>query len=221
MTLPPLHIVTCNGASSGHTGREDKLLVLEYRSIKGRNIKLNLPDFVRSVSFMPLRILDLIEIAAYIHAGDRLVGRGSSTAVEFHGWQRRFVYRIRVRDYDFWNRPEVKEALSEAVTFMTGDYPYSFEFEPGHSTPPTSLFDSEEFRLTAGQEATVALFSGGLDSLVGSLERLTETAGEIYLVSHSAQTGIKRTQSKLIEALDGHFPGRIRHYQFDSHLSGV
>ena len=221
MTLPPLHTVACNGASLTHTERGGKLLVLEYRDINGRNIKLNLPDFVRSVSFMPPRILDLIEIAAYIHAGDRLVGRGSSNAVEFHRWQRRFLYRTRVRDYDFWSRPEVNEALSEAVTFMTGDYPYTFEFEPGHATPPTSLFDSEEFRLTAGREATVALFSGGLDSLVGNLERLTETAGEVYLVSHSAQTGIRRTQTKLVKALKGHFPGRVRHYQFDSHLSGI
>ena len=221
MSSPPVHTVTCNGATSGGLGAAPRHLTLDYRNVQGRNLKLNLPDFARSAGFLSSRVLDLIEIAAYIHAGDRLVGRGASNAVELHGWQRRFLYRVRVRDYEFWNRDDVKRALSEAITFMTGDYPYTFEFEAGHVTLPTSLFDSEQFQLSAGPGASVALFSGGLDSLVGALDQLTNTVGTVYLVSHSAQSGIKRTQTQLVAALEEHFPGRVRHYKFDSHLSGI
>src|SRR5690554_2762653 len=158
----PLHVVLCNGAAPKRKENSNRTLTLDYGSTPGRkrNVKLNLPDFVRSVRYLPNRILDLIEIAAYIHAGDRLVYRGIPNAVELHGWHRRFLFRIRVRDYDFWNTGAVHEALSEAVVFMTGDESYDFEFEAGHETALTSLFDDEIFELHADPAATVALFSG-------------------------------------------------------------
>ena len=219
----PLHVVLCNGAASPkRKNGSDRTFTLDYGSAPGRtrNVKLNLPDFVRSVRHLPDRILDLIEIAAYIHAGDRLVYRGIPNAVELHGWHRRFLFRIRVRDFDFWNTGAVKEALSESVVFMTGDESYDFEFEAGHETAPTSLFDDEIFELHADPAATVALFSGGLDSLVGTLYKLHQTSGEVYLVSHAAQPSVKRTQNQLVEALGQHFPRRVRHYKFNSHLVG-
>ena len=224
MSQRPLHISLCNGASRPQNSAEEhKLFSLDYgtRTDRDRNLSLNLPDFVRSVSHIPDRLLDLIEIAVYVHAGDRRVGRGRSNAVELHGWRRRFLYRIRVRNYDFWSSDRVKEALIDAVTFMTGDASYDFEFEPGHNTAPTSLFDKEEFGVTAGEDANVSLFSGGLDSLAGAVEILEKEAGKVYLVSHVSQSGTKRTQDKLIQALREKWPDRIRHYQFSSHLHGI
>jgi 7-cyano-7-deazaguanine synthase in queuosine biosynthesis len=219
----PLHVVLCNGAAPpNRRDGSDPTFTLDYGSTPGRtrNIKLNLPDFVRSVRHLPDRVLDLIEIAAYVHAGDRLVYRGIPNAVELHGWHRRFLFRIRVRDYDFWKRNAVKEALSEVVVFMTGDESYDFEFEAGHKTALTSLFDDEIFELHADLAATVALFSGGLDSLTGTLDKLHQTSGEVYLVSHAAQPSVKRTQNRLVEALGQQFPRRVRHYKFNSHLVG-
>lgn len=224
MTQRTLHIVLCNGASPPPDYKEEhEVFSLDYgtSSDRDRNLSLSLPDFIRSVGHISDRLLDLIEIAVYVHAGDRRVGRGSSNAVEFHGWRRRFLYRIRVRDHEFWSSEQVKEALIGAVEFMTGDASYEFEFDPGHNTAPTSLFDKKEFRVTAGEDASVSLFSGGLDSLVGALEILENNSGKVYLVSHVSQSGIKRTQNQLIEALREKWPSRIRHYQFSSHLHRI
>lgn len=216
----PQHVVVCNGASGSPAN--ERPLRLEYRrEERGRNVKLNLPDFARSVVHIRPRLLDLIEIATYVHAGDRLVRRGDHRAVEYHGWARSFLYRIKVRDFDFWSRPEVGRALAEAATFMTGDRVYQFEFEAGHRTPQTSLFDSEEFQVAAGENAAVALFSGGLDSLVGVLWRLSMTKGDVYLVSHAANSGVQKTQRELARALQERYGERVRHYRFSSHLHRV
>jgi hypothetical protein len=136
------------------------------------NVRIALPAFVTDVYQLPKRILDLLEIAAYTYAADRFVPRGARDAVEYHSWARKFQYHIRVRDYEFWHRTDVIESLSAALEFMTGDYGYSFKFYPGHSTPPTSLFDREDFQ-QPGSALKIAVlpFSGGLDSLAGARER--------------------------------------------------
>lgn len=224
MSESALHVVLCNGATAPASLEGDfRVRSLDYGSTPGRdrNLRLVLPDFVKSAGYIPDRLLDLIELAVYIHAGDRLAGRGSPNAAELHGWQRRFLYRMRVRDYDFWSSEPVKEALSEAVLFMTGDRSYTFEFEPDHTTDRAGLFDKETFEVKADPEPAVSLFSGGLDSLTGAVERLANGTGEVYLVSHAAQTNIKRTQSRLIDALAEGYPGRVKHYRFESRLSGL
>ena len=58
---------------------------------------------------------------------------------------------------------------------MTGDREYRFHFLPGHGTDPAHLFDSEEFKTTPDKPHHVMLFSGGLDSLAGAIERLNSS----------------------------------------------
>ena len=52
--------------------------------------------------------------------------RGSKDNVEYHSWSRLFHFAIKVRDFDFWNMPDVKEKLKEALVFMSGDRAYHF-----------------------------------------------------------------------------------------------
>jgi 7-cyano-7-deazaguanine synthase in queuosine biosynthesis len=224
MNTSSSQVIVCNGASTpDDVAGDSKVRFLDYGNApdrdRERNLTLNLPGIARSD--FPDRVLDLIELAVYIHAGDRLAGRGRANAAELHGWQRRFRYRIRVRDYNFWSSGEVKKALSEVVAFMTGDKSYTFEFEAGHATAQRGLFASEDFEVNPRQDAQVVLFSGGLDSLTGAVDRLKNSSGEVYLVSHRAQPSIKKTQRELVKALAGSFPNRISHYTFDSHLRGI
>jgi 7-cyano-7-deazaguanine synthase in queuosine biosynthesis len=218
-TDAPLRVFACNSASPGSAGAAG---ALDYRAGTNQNLHLGLPSLVRSVWHLPDRLLDLLEIASYVHAGDRLVHRGRPDAVEFHGWARRFLFRVRVRDFDFWTRPVVGEALAAALTFMTGDAEYRFEFEPGHATPARDLFDREEFAPPPDKDVCVALFSGGLDSLVGSLDQLALAEGhDVYLVSHASNSGAKKTQRGLIARLQREFPSRVYPYLFESRLKGV
>jgi REase_DpnII-MboI/Queuosine biosynthesis protein QueC len=222
MTRGGYRVILCNGASVPDEleGSAVKPRRLEYREKCDPNVRISLPDFVRGVYHLPDRILDLLEIASYVFAADRMTSRGRRAALEYSSWSRSLHFAIKVRDIDFWSQEQVQGKLGNALSFVTGDKSYRFTFEGGHSTPPTSLFDSESFRLPE-QVAGVLLFSGGVDSLTGALEQLT--AGEktrACIVSHRSQPGTMRTQRQLAEALERLFPDRIAHYTFDCVLHG-
>ena len=161
-------VILCNGASPIEDLAQ-KVLKLEYRDdVPGENITIQLPNFVRQAYRLSERVLDLLEIAGYIYAADRLLSRGSRSAVEYHSWARRLHFIIKVRDFDFWRKSKVQDKLAEALVFMTGDKEHQFTFQPGHSTPPTSLFDDPGIILPEKGNVDVMLFSGGLDSLAKS-----------------------------------------------------
>jgi 7-cyano-7-deazaguanine synthase in queuosine biosynthesis len=210
-------LILCNGATCPDTLPKSapKPLRLEYREQPDRNVTISLPDFVRDVYHLPARVLDLLEVASYVFAADRLLPRGRRAAVEYDSWSRLSHFVIKVRDIGFWSRGDVQRKLANALFFLTGDQEYRFSFQSGHSTEPTSLFDSEFFRLPE-RGSSVVLFSGGLDSLAGTLERLAAHPDEkVCIVSHRSQPGTMLTQKRLAAALQALHPGRVTHYTFD------
>ena len=152
---------------------------------------------------------------------DRLTSRGSKGNLEYHSWSRLFYFTIKVRDFDFWNRHDVKEKLKEALVFMSGDRAYHFSFQPGHSTHPAGLFDKKTFRIKPLENTKVILFSGGLDSLAGIVERLESSSDQLCLISHRSAQGTAKTQNQLIKALNENYPNRIRYYKFSCSLHGT
>ena len=217
-------IVLCNGADEpkNHILPKRKIHVLDYRDTPDTpaNVRIELPNFVRDVYHLPNRILDLLELAAYVYCADRKVSRGAKHLVEYQSWARSFHFVIKVRDYQFWKKPEVAKSLASALTFMTGDREYRFTFHPGHSTPRTSLFDAEQFQLASQDDQDIMLFSGGLDSLAGAIRSLETDDRHICLVSHQSQPGTSKTQTSLYQALKTHYDKRISHYRFACSLRG-
>ena len=216
-------IFLCNGATPSDGVELADYTVLDYRPSGNEPpiVRLGLPDFVRSVNYLPPRCLDLLEIAAYVFAADRLTPRGSREAVEYQAWSRSIGFIIKVRDYEFWRDPSVGEALKAALRFATGDRAYEFTFQAGHTTPPTSLFDREAFSMETASDLSIMLFSGGIDSLAGAVQRLEQTGEHVCLVSHLSQVGTIRTQRALASALQGDYRGRVSPYQFKTQLQGV
>lgn len=214
--------VLCNGAESlqESTTCESKILNLNYLGTS-RNIRIGLPDFVRNVYHLPPRVLDLLELAAYVYCADRKFRRGSKDNLEYHSWARSFHFVVKVRDDRFWKQDKVSRYLSNVLEFMTGDREYRFTFQSGHSTPPTNLFDSKQFHLEHSANPSVVLFSGGLDSLAGTIQQLEQTSNYVCLVSHQSQPGTIRTQNKLFEALKDHYPRRLAHYKFRCNLHRI
>ena len=207
-------LVLCNGASGPADGRVP--LVLHYLPDQpGRRICIALPSFVDDLLHIPSRTLDLLEIAAYAFASDRLLSRGRKDAVEYHSWSRSIDFRVRVRDFTFWNNEHVKTVLSEALQFMTGDASIRFDFEPGHCTPPANLFDEHAVTLEGiHEQPTITLFSGGIDSVAGALECLDESDSRVLLVSHQSSPSTTRTQRAIVAALGRRFMNRAVHYRF-------
>lgn len=221
MSSPSKYIFLCNEAISSSTSCEDGHIKLCYIGDEANvNIKLN--HFVQSVNHLPKIVLDLLEIAGYIFAADRRASRGANSSVEYHNWSRIMQFSIRVRVPEFWNREEVRNKLSQALIFMTGDRSYEFEFQPGHKTERVDLFDEEGFNLASCQtrKTSVILFSGGLDSLAGAIKHIEENPDKtILLISHqSGQPSTKRTQNRLFRSLREKYSSKIEHYKFECSL---
>jgi 7-cyano-7-deazaguanine synthase in queuosine biosynthesis len=214
--------VLCNGAEDDDPfctvpKKRSRLEYREHESVPP-NVRIALPRFVRSVFHLPPRLLDLLEIAAYVFCADRMEHRGPTDAVEYHAWSRSWEFVIRVRDHAFWTSSAAGTRMAEALEFMTGDRRYRFSFQPGHETPPTSLFDDADVEVSDSPGMAIALFSGGLDSLAGALTVLKDTDRHVCLVSHRSQAGVMTTQNGLVSALKERFRGRVEHYQFGCSL---
>src|SRR5882762_450975 len=113
-----IHHLLCNGADFV-VPRNAKSLRLDYRADKQPNIRIELPSFVEQLLHIPPRLLDILEIAAYVYCADRSSHRGDKSAVEYHSWSRDFSFHIKVRDFDFWSQPEVGEKLNAALSFLS------------------------------------------------------------------------------------------------------
>jgi 7-cyano-7-deazaguanine synthase in queuosine biosynthesis len=214
------HQVLCSGASIGDNESRSKL-TLDYRADKKPNVRIGLPGFVDQMLHVPDRLLDLLELAAYVYCADRWTDRGPKDAVEYHAWSRSFAFRQRVRDIEFWSQADVKNKLNAALSFLSGDREFAFDFEPGHETPPAGLFDFKGVSLPSKRDSHVVLFSGGLDSLTGVYDLLSNTSDDVWLVSHrSSQPQTGHTQDRLVKTLNQRFPGRIHHYKFHCNLVG-
>ena len=212
----------CNDARPSEELDEGDYRRLSYLSAEGELpiVRLGLPAFVESVNYLPTRYLDLLEIAAYVFAADRLTSRGPIDSVEYQSWSRKFRFLIKVRDYEFWCQSSVRNALKDALCFATGDSGYEFIFQPGHETPATNLFDREDVSIGNGSNVAIMLFSGGIDSLAGSVHQLERTNSRICLVSHLSQPGTMRTQKMLARALETKYKDRVSAYQFRTNLQG-
>jgi 7-cyano-7-deazaguanine synthase in queuosine biosynthesis len=216
------YIVGCNGVRLKKENNAAHYIDLEYHEGRNKNVNIDLKDFGTSVYKLSKRVKDLLEIAGYIFAADRESSRGKSDNVEYHSWSRTFHIHIKVRDYKFWNRPEVQYLLNDILCFITGDKEYKFTFYQGQPDFPTNLFDNDKFALDTKKKLTIALFSGGLDSLAGIIERLETTKDKICLISHqSGQPSVKKTQNNLYEAINTLYPNRSKHYKFHCGLSHI
>jgi 7-cyano-7-deazaguanine synthase in queuosine biosynthesis len=212
-------------SSNPHSATEVNILNREINGIEA-NINVGYDRFVKDPESLPQRILDLLNIAAHIYCADRLVHRGERKSLDNNAWARSFEFHFPVLDLAFWNRQEVKNALSEALTFMTGDRIYNFVFEQsalGH-LPKTeykqlSIFKDEVEYIEGDNNTDVLLFSGGLDSLAGVVERLNSFPNNrLIVVSHKSNHSVTHTQNQITDDLKKRYDHRLLPYGFECHL---
>ena len=190
------------------------------------NVRIRFDKFVHDVLSLPDRIVDLLEIASYIYAADRLVSRGKRDSVSNDNWSRSFEFNIPVRDYDFWTENNVNTALSSALSFMTGDREFKFLFSKYRIDPlvfghHAQLFSEEYATLEETKNTEIILFSGGLDSLAGTIEYLNKNPiNNVCLVSHIANNSTIHTLKICVDHLKSKYGAtRIKHYKFETHFT--
>lgn len=221
------HIILCGGCNLPQKHKDiasSHLLKLTYDpNSSEQNVSIELPHFIKSVNcHIPDRIKDLLEIAGYVYAADRLTKRGTPTSLEYHSWSRSFLFIIKVRDFNFWDSNNVKNQLNKALSFLSGDMNFEFAFEDGgKDVGQLCVFDSEGIKLDKKENSSVALFSGGLDSLAGVLEKLETTNQNLILISHrSNNPGITQLQEGVYKLLNEDYKHRIQYYPFYCNLKG-
>ena len=187
-----------------------------------QNITTRFDKFVHTPQDLPDRIIDLMHIASYVFCADRCANRGDRASLSNSSWSRNWSFVIPVLDYDFWTASQVTKALTNALVFMTGDKSFEFCFTKAIQEPlktekyQTSLFSNQDLNMQHGKNMDVMLFSGGLDSLAGAIDRLNSfPERHLCLINHMSNNRTIRTQKNLTQKLQERYPGRIFPYTFE------
>lgn len=198
------------------------VLSLNY-SEPQNNVFIGLPHFIKTVNcHFPNRIKDLLEIAGYVYAADRMISRGESEQLEYQNWSRQLHLIIKVRDIKFWNTAAANSKLCEFLLYVSGDKSIKFTFIPGaKDTGQGSIFDNEKIELDEKDNSIVALYSGGLDSLAGIVSSLETSLNKIIIIGHRSSVPIvKKIQKGIAKKLSEAYPDRIKYFPFDCNLTG-
>jgi 7-cyano-7-deazaguanine synthase in queuosine biosynthesis len=158
----------------------------------------NIANIVARAGLRPAsRAWDLLSIALSVTAADIGASRNDSP----DGWTRELELKIAVNDPAFWSSQA--GLLAKLLRFLTTDL-WQLEFTEGGilPAPPKSP--------VMPPEDSVALLSGGLDSLIGVLDLVTRDGKKPYLISQVAQ-GDKQRQSYFASKIGG----GLRHLQLN------
>lgn len=165
------------------------------------------------------RLLDLLDIAGAIFAVDGQVTRGGLSRPNFGDrWRRTADMVIDVREPAFWGQAAIRDALTEAVGFLTDDA-WSFTFRKCAAEAPKHDYLDFSGPSSAEPDAeTVLLFSGGLDSLAGAIETLEREPGRVVLVTHRSANKIISRQDKLAAHLRQRYGSRVAYVPIRANL---
>ena len=215
------HLVVCGGATAHERGGAARLDLNLHGS--SANVRLEIEDISRRLLENISDVhADLLEIASYIYAADSAIPRGGKTDARLGArWRRKLRFVIPVREFKLWSSDAVLAALVETISFLSDD-DYEFEFCQLENPLPVEryfpLSGARDVRFTPDD---VILFSGGLDSLAGTVEEMVARGRKVALVSHRSATKIVGAQKYLIDQLRSRFGAdRILHVPVWAHLEG-
>ena len=175
---------------------------VKLRASNGVERQLDLPFEVlqRHCGDGDLIALDFLILGALCYVTDKMVKRRSDDFPDH--WTRPLELSVPVSAPTLWQT--AKAELEGALGFLTGDV-WNLNFVP--LTCPLYAPEKREKESLRAPADAVCLFSGGLDSLAGSINLLTDSK-RILLVSH--YDGAAPEQNTLVEALENEYPGHVR-----------
>ena len=214
MIAPRLFL--CSGAK---VASDDPLAagrqLVELDSVgSGANVNIRFENVAKVFNkHLSPRLVDLLEIASYVFSADCATSRGSEWTDDSstEPWSRDFTFVIPVREPSFWNTTNHKCLITEVLTFLSNDK-YSFTFVPlEHDRPDQQYLEFGELDdwLFYSPERVV-MFSGGLDSLAGTVET-ARSGANVVLVSHRPVSTLGSRQRKLFAELQKEFPKNLMH----------
>ena len=162
----------------------------------------SLLETIKKLKLQPAdRAWDLLSLALAVNAADLAVQRSSSP----DGWTRNLELQVAVCDPDFWNGQ--RELVERQLKFLTTDiWRVSFVGDGLLPAPPRPA--------TVPTEDSVALLSGGMDSLVGALD-LTGRDGLRPFAASQVAIGDKQIQADFARRIGN----CLRHLQLNHNIN--
>ncbi len=196
------HIILCGGAPAPRRPTPKNVVRLDLGGDEP-NVDLEIDNISRRLSTdVPDILTDLVEIASYVYCADQAVTRGGEGVLVFGAkWRRNFIFHIPVRRPSIWSSPNVLHSLQKTLAILSEDN-YEFQFVQRINAVPMQQY----LTLGAGDSTTqeldeVLLFSGGLDSLGGTVQEAVLDKRRVALVSHRSNSKVFSRQKKLVAGL--------------------
>jgi 7-cyano-7-deazaguanine synthase in queuosine biosynthesis len=201
--------MTISVTLDGDKRQSDGLASIALKGPGLSTVEVDLPfqSLLRSLGSPNPMALDLLMIAAACYVIDKSTARkGSSDA-----WTRDLKVNFPVSDPKKWKG--VAGRLDAALTFLSGDV-WRTSFRQAQCKLFVAPKRRRKIAPVPGEPTAfhaVALFSGGLDSLVGAIDFLKQNpARNLMLIGHYDAPGPKSQQKGLHQQLNLHFPGRTK-----------
>jgi 7-cyano-7-deazaguanine synthase in queuosine biosynthesis len=137
---------------------------------------------------------DLFVLAAGVYCADKVTPRRPN----IDGFTRELELSVPVAEHGRFS--EAREVLQSALSFLTGDA-WTLRFRRVVGAP-------RQQRLTPPETSAVALFSGGLDSLAGAIDLLSDDES-LVLVGHHEGGPTPHRQTELADKLREHYEPRV------------
>lgn len=201
----PDHVVVCGEAPAPRRAKEEQILRLSLDGAEP-NVDLEIIDITRRLSSdVPDVLTDLVEIASYVYCADQAITRGGEGVQAFgERWRRNFVFYVPVRLPSIWSSHSTVDALQRTLGLLSDDN-YSFHFSKRTHQVPMQQYLKFDGEAPAVQELDeVLLFSGGVDSLGGTVKEAVLDRRRVALVSHRSNPKVFSRQKKLVEGLRLH-----------------
>lgn len=149
---------------------------------------------VRAAGLTPsIQEWDFCTLAMAVATADEAVPRSKSA----DGWTRQIEIEVALKYPSIW-KPYL-ESLEEIFRFLTGDF-WKISVTAGGSEPPRSS------KTLAYDASCVSLLSGGLDSLIGSIDLCADGEKPIFLSKRVTGDSDKQTDiAKALKAGKRHF----------------
>lgn len=143
---------------------------------------------------------DLLDVAVAAYVADRRSPRRPKRQrKDGTFWRRQISVEAPVRERDQWLHSGAAEALTELLEWLTDDM-WSITLVDRRSPRRKSETNVRLFADPVAKPTDVALFSGGLDSLLGASEDL-DRSGELILVAAGTGSRLIGKQRQLAKAL--------------------
>lgn len=178
---------------------DEQMTQLQFGPADGLNFGIgHALDDLRALFLYPSEIgADLLMLAAHVHAADTRISRETEAQ---DGWTREIRLVVPVSDPALWRTTE--PTLKRALDFLTGDrWRIGFRARP---RTHRAIVVPPEPQLGGIPYDGISLFSGGLDSLIGAIDRLSAGRSPLF-VSHAGEGAVSAAQEACFDGLKQKF----------------